>query len=110
MFRLAIDLATKHLLPAINGEQGGANRQQRKDIHHRLMWLFEQGRLPGDLQELAMCIKDDGNDGAHDGTLTKADTDDLKDFAVVLFERMFTEPERLRLAKLRRVERSATRP
>lgn len=106
MFRLAIDLATKGLLPEGDGSTGGPNRQQRKQLNERLGYLFDNNLLPGDLRELALCVKDDGNDGAHDGTLKKADAEDLLDFAIELFKRMFTEPERLRLAKLRRVERT----
>jgi hypothetical protein len=49
--------------------------------------------------------KEDGNDGAHAGTLTKEDAEDLLDFATALFERMYTEPERLRLARERREKR-----
>lgn len=47
-------------------------------------------------------MKDDGNDGAHEGTLTQHDADDLLDFTIALLERLYTEPERLRLAKARR--------
>lgn len=106
MFRLAIDLATKGLLPTGDGTTGGPNRQQRKQLNERLTYLFDSNILSNDLRELATCVKDDGNDGAHDGTLKQADAEDLQDFAIELFKRMFTEPERLRLAKLRREERS----
>ena len=105
MFRLAIDLATKGLLPNSDGSVGGPNRQQRKQLNERLGYLFDNNLIPNDLRPLAMCVKDDGNDGAHDGTLQKADAEDLQDFSVELFKRMFTEPERLRLAMLRRAER-----
>ena len=106
MFRLAIDLAMKGLLPEGDGSTGGPNRQQRKQLNERLGYLFDNNLLPSDLRELALCVKDDGNDGAHDGTLKKADAEDLLDFATELFKRMFTEPERLRLAKSRRAERT----
>ena len=105
MFRLAIDLATKSLLPEGDGTSVGPNRQQRKQLNERLIYLFGNGYLPKELQELANCVKDDGNDGAHDGTLKKIDAEDLLDFATELFERMFTEPEKLRLAQQRREER-----
>lgn len=105
MFRLAVDLATKDLLPEGDGATGGPNRQQRNNLHDRISYLFDTSRLPIDLRDLAACIKDDGNDGAHDGTLTKADAEDLLDFATELFRRMFTEPERIRLAKDRRDQR-----
>ena len=96
MFRLAIDLASKDLLPEGDGSNGGPNRQQRKNLSDRLDWLFNQGKLPE---------RDDGNDGAHDGTLAKAEAEDLLDFATELFERTYTEPERLRLAHERRTVR-----
>ena len=54
---------------------------------------------------MSSCVKDDGNDGAHAGTLKKADAEDILDFTVALLERMYTEPERLRLAKARRDSR-----
>jgi hypothetical protein len=66
---------------------------------------MENGLIAQDLYDLSECIREDGNDGAHDGTLTKEDAADLLDFTVALFERMFTEPERLRLAKERRDKR-----
>ena len=48
------------------------------------------------------CVKEDENDGAHEGTLSKEDAYELLDFTTALLERMYTEPERLRLAKERR--------
>jgi hypothetical protein len=103
MFRLCIDLATKPLLP--ENDEDGLTKQIRRNLGLRLPWLFSTERLPPELQELSSCIKDDGNDGAHDGTLNKADAEDILDFAFEFLERLFTEPERLRLAKERREER-----
>lgn len=103
MFRLAIDLATKPLLPA--GHTPGLNRRTRRDLAPRLAWLFDNARLPTELRELSDAIREDGNDGAHAGNLEKEDAEDLFDFSVALFERMYTEPERLKLAKQRRVQR-----
>jgi hypothetical protein len=71
----------------------------------RLAWLLDNGILPQELRVLSTCIREDGNDAAHDGTLKKADAEDLMDFTVALFERVYTEPERLRLANERREER-----
>jgi len=45
------------------------------------------------------------NDGAHAGSLTKVDAEDLLDFTTSLLERLFTEPERLKLAEARRAAR-----
>jgi len=103
MFRLCVDLATRSMLPAEEVE--GLNRKTRRDLGLRLTWLFNNGLLPKELQELSSCIKEDGNDGAHAGTLEKIDAEDLLDFTVRLLDRIYSEPERLRLAKERRVSR-----
>jgi len=83
----------------------GLNGKTRRDLGLRLPWLFDNGKLPGDLRELSTCVHQDGNDGAHQGTLTKEDAEDLLDFTLGLLERIFTEPERLRLAQERRDKR-----
>ena len=71
--------------------------------------MFDHKILPVELRELAMCIREDGNDGAHAGTITKADADDLVDFTIALLERLVTEPKRLELAKERRDARRAAK-
>lgn len=106
MFRMALDLATRPLLPPEGTV--GINRRTRRDLGVRLPWLFEHGKLPEALRELSAAIHQDGNDGAHQGTLTKADALDLLDFTEALLTRLFTEPERLRLAAERRAARRAT--
>ena len=100
MFRLCVDLATRSMLPT--EEAPGLNSKIRRDLGLRLPWLFENGRLSDSLKELSSCIKEDGNDGAHAGNLSEADAVDLLDFSAALLERIYTEPERLRLAKERR--------
>ena len=105
MFRLAVDLTTRPLLPA--EETAGLNNKVRRDLGLRLPWLFNNGLLPRELEQLSRCIREDGNDGAHAGTLTKEDALDLQDFSVALLERVFTEPGRLKLAEERRAERRA---
>ena len=100
MFRLSIDLATKSLLPENN--TNGLNDNIRRSLGLRLNWLFDQRILPETMRELSTCIKEDGNDGAHAGSLCKDDIEDLIDFTKALLERLYTEPERLRLAKERR--------
>ena len=70
-------------------------------------WLFEHGHLPADLRDLSTCIREDGNDGAHAGTLTKEDAEDLLDFTRELLERLHTEPAKLRLVEERRKARRA---
>lgn len=106
MFRLCIDLAIRPLLPI--EDTPGLNARTRRDLGLRLPWLFDNGKLPEALRELSTCVREDGNDGAHAGTLTKDDADDLLDFTVALLQRMYTEPERLRLAQERRDKRRAS--
>jgi hypothetical protein len=103
MFRLCIDLSTKNLLPHENID--GLNNDIRKKLWDRMNWLFETKRLDESLKDLADCIRLDGNDGAHDGTIKKEDAEDLLDLTKILLERLFTEPCRLEEAKARRVAR-----
>jgi hypothetical protein len=103
MFRLCVDIATKSLFPAT--DEKGLNSKIRRNLGLRLPLLFDNGLLPESLKELSTCIKEDGNDGAHVGNLTKSDAEDLLDFTTALLERMYTEPARLRLAKERRDSR-----
>jgi hypothetical protein len=103
MFRMCVDLATKPLLPA--EETQGLNNKTRRDLGLRLPWLFDNGILPADLGDLSSCIREDGNDAAHQGTLTSDDAEDLLDFTNALLERLFTEPKRLEIAKERRERR-----
>lgn len=105
MFRLAIDLTTGPMLPA--DEREGLSQKVRRDLGLRLPWLFKNGLLPRELEDLSNCVREDGNDGAHTGTLTMADALDLQDFTVSLLERIFTEPARIRLAAERRAQRRA---
>jgi hypothetical protein len=64
--------------------------------------------FPKELGDLSQCTREDGNDGAHAGTLTMNAALDPQDFCVALLERIFTEPERLRLAAERRAQRRGT--
>lgn len=108
MFRMCIDLSTKKLLP--DGEVEGLNRKTRRDLAPRLAWLFSHGLLSSDLQPLSACIREDGNDGAHDGTLQQPDAEDLLDFTGALLERLYTEPARLKIAEARRDARRKPQP
>ncbi|MCI1004287.1 DUF4145 domain-containing protein [Herbaspirillum sp. C7C8] len=105
MFRLCLDAATRNMLP--EEEHNGLNHRVRRDLGLRLPWLFDNGFLPEALRELSACIKDDGNDGAHAGTLTRVDAEDLLDFCLTLLERLYTEPAKLAEAKARRDARRA---
>lgn len=106
MFRLCVDMATKGMLPP--EETPGLNSKIRRDLGLRLPWLFEKGLLQDSLRDLSTCIKDDGNDGAHAGTLTADDANELLDFTALLLERIYTEPERLKQATQRRSDRRSS--
>jgi Domain of unknown function (DUF4145) len=103
MFRTCVDLATRPMLP--EEDVSGLNKKTRRDLGLRLPWLFDNGKLATDLRDLSTAIREDANDGAHQGILTKEDAEDLMDFTTALLERIFTEPERLRIAKERRQKR-----
>lgn len=102
MYRLCLDYATKELLPP-EGED--PNNKIRRSLGLRMSWMFEHGKLPLALKDLAECVKDDGNDGAHEGILDQAAALDLEDFTYLLLERLYTEKERLAEAKKRREAR-----
>ncbi|EHK9050515.1 DUF4145 domain-containing protein [Vibrio vulnificus] len=103
MFRLCLDMATTSLLP--HEDVNGLNNKIRRSLGLRLGWLYDHGYIPESLRDLSSCIKDDGNDGAHEGTLTEVDAEDILDFSYVLLERIYTEPKRIELATQRRVSR-----
>ena len=107
MFRRALDMATQALLPNDDAER--PNRETRHKLHLRLDWLFEHGKLPEHLQDLASVVRIDGNDGAHRGTLGEETAEDLVDFTERLLTQIYTEPMRVRLAKQRADERKAAR-
>jgi hypothetical protein len=88
-----------HLGEMVRGT--GLNAKTRRDLGLRLPWLFENGRLPVELAELARCVREDGNDGAHQGTLTEPDAADLLDFTMAFLQRVYTEPKRIELAARR---------
>jgi hypothetical protein len=99
MFRLCLDIATQNLLPE---QAEGLTSRVRRSLGLRLPWLFENGVVPEALRDLSTCIKDDGNDGAHEGTLSTEDASDILDFTYILLERIYTEPKRLEEAANRR--------
>ena len=59
------------------------------------------------LRELSHCIRQDGNDAVHDGSVGEDEAEDLQDFTSHLLENVYTTPKRLELAKDRRVGRRA---
>ncbi len=105
MFRLALDLATKSLLDVDVNLPPSAH--ERRNLAPRLRWLFDNGVLPTALKSLAIAVKEDGDSGAHDGSLVSNDAEDLLDFATVLLDRLYVEPNRLAEAEKRRIQRRA---
>jgi hypothetical protein len=106
MFRLCVDLATRDLVPTENMD--GVNRFIREKLGPRLTWLFDNDKLPQDLRGLSDCIKEDGNDGAHEGNLTKEDAEDLLDFTTAILERLYSIPAQVKSAEERRAKRRST--
>ncbi|OSZ75412.1 DUF4145 domain-containing protein [Hydrogenophaga sp. IBVHS1] len=104
MFRLALDLATVPRLPPAESPDSPPQRV-RRDLGLRLGWMFDGGHLPRELRELSDCVREDGNDGAHRGNVTKQDAQDLQDFCFELLDRLYSEPARLVAAKQRREKR-----
>lgn len=112
MFRRCIGLVTLPLLPDV-ADTGVSqpNSRQRRDLGLRMQWLFDNGILSPTLKELAQCIREDGNDGAHSGSLSKEDAEDVMDFTHALLDRLVTEPKKLEQAELRRkARRNSTAP
>ncbi len=103
MFRLCVDYVATDLRDAEPHNQ--PDPRARRSLGLLLQWLHDQKRLSAELHELSTCIKDDGNDGAHRGTLSHADANDLLDFTVELLESHYTRKARLHEAAQRRAAR-----
>lgn len=104
MFRLCLDMATRERLPK-EPQEGLNEKVKRMSLGRRLEWLFNNKHLPKELESLSSCVREDGNDGAHEGTLSKEDAEDLLDFTEALLERLYTDPARLERAEERRKAR-----
>ena len=80
----------------------------RKDVALRLNWLFDRGLLPEGLRDLASCVREDGNDAAHDlHGIDEAEARDLEDFTIVVLEALYTLPGQIEANKARRTARRA---
>ncbi len=105
MFRTCLDLASKDKIQGVN--EPDITKHQKENMAARIDWLFEKKKLPDNLKELADCIRQDGNDGAHDGTLGKDEADDLLDFTIQILEHFYTQPAKAEESRRRRAERKA---
>ena len=111
MFRLCVDLATRPLLPdPADSFRPQPNSRQRRDLGLRLQWLFDNNCLDLSLRELAACVREDANDGAHAGNLGKDESEDLIDFTEHLLDRVIVQPMRVREAEARRQARRQAKP
>jgi hypothetical protein len=111
MFRLCVNLATKDCVS--KSAQGGNPTPKAQEVNFlkpRLDWLFNEGLIPLNLHDLSTCIREDGNVGAHDGTLTKEDAENMLEFTESLLEAIYTQPKKLELKKERRTTRRAKPP
>lgn len=111
MYRKVLDACTKPLLPPQPQPEEKAHPdfiawKVRKDLKLRLDWLFDKGRLPSTLKEIAECVREDGNDAAHavEG-IDKDEALDLQDFTVVFLETLYTLPGQIEENKRRRAAR-----
>lgn len=111
MFRKVLDSATRAMLPAQPDDKDQPNYipwKIRKDVALRLNWLFDRGLLPEGLRDLASCVREDGNDAAHDlHGIDEAEARDLEDFTIVVLEALYTLPGQIEANKARRTARRA---
>ena len=103
MFRSCIDLASKDFV--IQKTKRSNATELTLSLKQRLDWLFKNDFLDPGLEDLATCIREDGNDAAHDVTLTEIDSQDLLEFTERLLTTVYTEPKKLAIAKDRRRDR-----
>lgn len=111
MFRLCLDLVTKNLLEKYLEENQTSeqqpNKEQRNKLANRIDFLIDQDKIPKRLQELAHCIRHDGNDSAHDGNTGEEEALDCLDFTEALLTEIYTLPAQINEANKRRLERRA---
>jgi hypothetical protein len=103
MFRKILDQISKEKMNAASVQP--PDNRTRYNLKPRLAWLFANGLLPIELEQLADAIREDANDGVHNSPLTKEDALDIQDFTVEVLEKLYTMPGRLREAEARRVMR-----
>jgi hypothetical protein len=111
MFRKVLDSATRPLLPPQPDPEDKAHPdfvawKIRKDLALRLSWLFERGKLPEGIKDLAECVREDGNDAAHNAQgITSLEAADLQDFTFLVLETLYTIPGQIAENKRRRAQR-----
>lgn len=109
MFRKAIDVATREMLPTQPADDDKNHPdfiawKVRKDLRLRLNWLLANGRVTKDISEVIDCVREDGNDAAHD-LIGPDEALDLMEFTTVFFESLFTLPGQIEANRARRQAR-----
>lgn len=109
MFRLCLDLVTKNLLEKWLEKnitsQLQPNKNQRNRLADRIDFLIGENKISKGLSKLAHCIRDDGNDSAHDGNTGESEALDCLDFTEALLKEVYTFPAQIQEAEKRRLER-----
>ena len=93
MFRKVLEMATKRLAPAT--EKG----TQKQSLKQRIGKLEEAGKITHELRELADCIRDDGNEAAHEEDFDDETASRLQVFTYLFLTYTFTLPESVRIAQ-----------
>lgn len=110
MFRLSLDLSTKALLDQVVQDSGEAAPRLAVDrLADRITWLIDKRHVPARLKGFAHEVRLSGNDGAHDGSLSIADVQDLYDFSDAYLREMHTAPGQLAEVEARRKARREAR-
>ncbi|MGJ4893766.1 DUF4145 domain-containing protein [Bradyrhizobium oligotrophicum] len=109
MFRKILDQISKERMAS--APTPPPDNRTRYNLKPRLAWLFSNGLLPRELEQLADAIREDANDGVHNAPLGQTEALDIQDFTVEVLETLYTMPGRLRDAEARRaVRRGQTAP
>ena len=109
MFRLTLELSTKDTVDKLTDAEKEDLGKRNDWLATRLDWLFKKGILSKALQSLSSVVRDDGNAGAHDGTLDQETAEDLVDFTERILTQTYTEPEKIKIAQKRSADRKNER-
>ena len=107
MFRTSIDIATKELLQKLQDKT--PPKEAKDNLAKRIEWLLDEGHITKKLEELSTCIRNDGNDAAHEANLGKEVVEDMTIFARLLLEEIYTTPKRIELATDRQKNRGQSK-
>ncbi len=107
MFRLCVDLTTKDMISKETEED--IPQDVINKLAPRIDWLFAKDKIPSDLKDIASIIRQDGNDGVHDGTLERIDAINMLEFTTELLEDIYTRKAKKENANKRTKERRAKR-